>query len=104
MLMGIIEFDGVGTPNREGHLPLHNDDPTTPNVAYWELCDGAVERAAELGIVLAIVPPGATNGLGGAATGRRFSRRKTLSLSENGSARATPTRPSTGLWAATASF
>ena len=54
--MGIIEFDGLHTPNREGHVPLHNDDPTTPNEAYWQICDYAVERAGEIGIVLAIVP------------------------------------------------
>ncbi len=54
--MGIIEFDGLRVPNREGHLPLHNLDPATPNDAYWQLVDWAVQRAAELGIVLAIVP------------------------------------------------
>ncbi len=54
--MGIIEFDGLHKPNREGHVPLHNDDPMTPNAAYWEICDYAIERAAQLGIVLAIVP------------------------------------------------
>ncbi len=54
--MGIIEFDGLHTPNREGHLPLHGDDPTTPNEGYWELVDYAVSRAAELEIILAIVP------------------------------------------------
>ncbi len=54
--MGIIEFDGLHTPNTEGHLPLDNDDPSTPNEGYWELVDWTVERAAELEIVLAIVP------------------------------------------------
>ncbi len=54
--MGIMEFDGLHTPNREGHVPLLGDDPTTPNAAYWEICDYAVLRAAELGLVLAIVP------------------------------------------------
>lgn len=55
-VMGISEFGGLSRPNREGHLPLHNQNPETPNEAYWELCDFAVETAARLGIVLAILP------------------------------------------------
>lgn len=54
--MGIMEFDGLHTPNAEGHVPLLGDDPATPTEAYWQICDYAVERAARLGMVLAIVP------------------------------------------------
>ena len=55
-VMGISEFGGLKRPNREGHLPLHHQNPETPNENYWELCDFLIESAANLGIVVALLP------------------------------------------------
>ena len=50
------ELDGLETPNREGHLPLHELDPARPNEAFFELVDYTVTRAAELGLYVALLP------------------------------------------------
>lgn len=33
--VALAEFDGLHTPNPYGELPLHDDDPTRPNDAYF---------------------------------------------------------------------
>jgi len=50
------EVNGLTFPNMEGHLPLEDFDPSRPNEAYFELVDFAVEKAAEYGLVLALLP------------------------------------------------
>jgi len=52
----LSEINGLTVPNREGNLPLVDLDPTKPNEAYFELVDYAVEKAAEYGMYLALLP------------------------------------------------
>jgi hypothetical protein len=52
----LAEEDGIRVPNREGHLPLVDEDPTRPNEPYWELVDFAFDLAASYGITLAALP------------------------------------------------
>jgi hypothetical protein len=52
----LAELDGLNTPNAEGHRPLHNNDPTQPNEAYFELVDWVVNKAEELGLYIGMLP------------------------------------------------
>jgi Protein of unknown function (DUF4038)/Putative collagen-binding domain of a collagenase len=52
----LAEFDGLGTPNAQGHLPLVNNDPLRPNEAYFADVDRIVAVAEELGLHLALLP------------------------------------------------
>ncbi|KZV60446.1 hypothetical protein PENSPDRAFT_659533 [Peniophora sp. CONT] len=52
----ISELNGTTLPNFYGELPLHDADPLRPNEAYFTHVDWAVERAAEHGILIALVP------------------------------------------------
>ena len=52
----LAEFDGITEPNREGHLPLHDGDPSRPNDAYFELVDWAIDYAAQLGLYVGLLP------------------------------------------------
>jgi len=52
----LAELDGLTQPNQYGQLPLSNNDPTKPNEAYFQHIDWVVNRAAELGLVIAMVP------------------------------------------------
>lgn len=52
----LAEMDGLGTPNAYGHLPLIDRDPTRPNDAYFEHVDFIVDRAAEAGLRMALLP------------------------------------------------
>ena len=54
--VALAEFDGLGTPNRQNHLPLIDHDPTKPNEAYFRHVDAIVRRANELGILVAFLP------------------------------------------------
>lgn len=42
----LAEFDGLTEPNREGHLPLIDNDPTRPNEEYFRFVDHVVDRIA----------------------------------------------------------
>ena len=55
-VMGISEFDGLTVPTAVGHLPFHDADPARPNEAYFRHLDWVVERAAALGLHLALLP------------------------------------------------
>jgi hypothetical protein len=69
----LAEFDGLGTPNSYGHVPLRDNDPAKPNEAYFEHVDWILARAESLGKALRL---GATERfLWSAATWRRFGRR-----------------------------
>ena len=57
----LSEINGVTVPNKEGHLPLINQDPTKLNEDYFSLVDFAVKTAAELGIYLALLPTWGSN-------------------------------------------
>lgn len=52
----LAEVDGLRTPNANGDLPLDNLDPTRLNEAYFAHVDAVLERAHELGLVLALLP------------------------------------------------
>jgi hypothetical protein len=52
----ISEFEGLSDPNAYGDLPLHDGDPTRPNDAYFRHVDWIVERAAELGMHVGMLP------------------------------------------------
>lgn len=52
----LAELGGLRVPNREGHLPLHDNDPTRPNEAYFRLVDFAVETLAARGMWTGMLP------------------------------------------------
>lgn len=52
----LAEIDGLRDPNPEGQVPLHHDDPTQPNEQYFQHVDFVIDRAAELGLVMALLP------------------------------------------------
>lgn len=52
----ISELNGTTFPNFYGETPLHDADPQRPNEAYFAHVDWAVKRAAEYGILIALVP------------------------------------------------
>ena len=52
----LAELDGLRTPNRYGHLPLIDNDPTRPNEAYFRHVDHVVGRAEELGLFIGMLP------------------------------------------------
>ncbi|KAB2574443.1 hypothetical protein BFW01_g4189 [Lasiodiplodia theobromae] len=52
----LSELNGTTFPNFYGELALHDADPTRPNEAYFAHVDWAVKRAAEYGILIALVP------------------------------------------------
>lgn len=54
--VAISEFDGLVVPNTEGEVPLHKSNPNTPNDSYFRHIDFAVERAASLGMYVAMLP------------------------------------------------
>ncbi|KAF3763706.1 hypothetical protein M406DRAFT_332167 [Cryphonectria parasitica EP155] len=59
--VAIAELNGTTWPNflrriLDGDLPLIDKDPMKPNEAYFEYIDWVVNRAAEYGILIALVP------------------------------------------------
>ncbi|MFD2932154.1 glycoside hydrolase family 140 protein [Spirosoma flavum] len=54
--VALAEFDGLNTPNANGDKPLLNNDPTTPNDAYFKHVDYIVDKAAENGLVIGFLP------------------------------------------------
>ncbi len=52
----LAEFDGLNTPNAYAQTPLHSNDPTRPNEIYFKHIDWMVDRAAELGIWMGMLP------------------------------------------------
>ena len=52
----LAERDGLHDPNPYGHRPLHDDDPTRPNEAYFEHVDYIVDAAAGLGLTIGMLP------------------------------------------------
>lgn len=52
----LSEINGLTFPNSEGNLPLMDFDPERPDENFFELVDYAVEKAAEFGLVLALLP------------------------------------------------
>ena len=54
--VAISEFDGPSDPNADGDLPLHGQDPARPNGAYFRHVDWIVDRAAQLGMFVGMLP------------------------------------------------
>ncbi len=52
----LAEMDGLHTPNVYGEIPLFNDDPTTPNDAYFQHVDFVVRTAARHGLYIGLLP------------------------------------------------
>lgn len=52
----LAELDGLGTPNAYGDRALDDGDPSCPNEAYLRHVDAVVERAAELGLFIGMLP------------------------------------------------
>lgn len=54
--VAISEFDGLTDPNAYGDLPLHDGDPSRPNDAYFRHVDWIIDRAAQLGMRMGLLP------------------------------------------------
>ncbi len=60
--IGLAVLDGLRTPNAYGHRPLIRKNPERPDVRpgvandYWDHVDWVVDRAAELGLFIAMAP------------------------------------------------
>ena len=54
--VALAELDGLNTPNANGDKPLLNNDPTTPNEAYFKHVDYIIDKAAEYGLVIGLLP------------------------------------------------
>ncbi|MBC6994762.1 glycoside hydrolase family 140 protein [Neolewinella lacunae] len=52
----LAELDGLNEPNPYGEKPLINNDPRTPNEGYFAHVDYTIEKAATLGITMALLP------------------------------------------------
>ena len=75
----LAEFQGIREPNTYGDLPLVNEDPTTPNEAYFSHVDWIVSEANRLGLTVGMLPTwgdkvGQTNGDGPSIFDRRNAR------------------------------
>ena len=54
--VALAELDGLNTPNPYGHTPLLENDPENPNDRFFELIDFTINKAAEYGIYIALLP------------------------------------------------
>ncbi len=52
----LAELDGLNTPNAEGNKPLIGNDPLKLNEAYWKHVDWVINKAAEKGIFIGLLP------------------------------------------------
>jgi hypothetical protein len=54
--VALAELDGLNTPNAYGDMPLHKNDPTQPNEAYFRHVDWIIDRANALGLYIGLLP------------------------------------------------
>jgi len=54
--VALAEFDGLNTPNPEGNKPLINNDPRTPDEAYFKYVDKIINKAYEKGLFIGLLP------------------------------------------------
>ncbi len=54
--VALAEFDGLNVPNKYRELALKNNDPNTPNEAYFSHVDFVINKAAELNLTIAFLP------------------------------------------------
>ncbi|CAD5262960.1 MULTISPECIES: glycoside hydrolase family 140 protein [unclassified Imperialibacter] len=52
----LAELDGLNTPNAQGNKPLVDNDPTKPNEAYFKDVDWVIQKAAEMGLFIGLLP------------------------------------------------
>ncbi len=52
----LAEFDGLVVPNPYGDIPLRNNDPTQPNEAYFQHVDYVIDKAAQYGLYIGLLP------------------------------------------------
>lgn len=52
----LAELDGLNTANAYGERPLIGNDPTKPNEAYFKHVDFIIDKAAEYGITIGLLP------------------------------------------------
>ena len=52
----LAEEDGLRVPNAYGHTPLFDNDPPQPNEDYFRHVDWVVNKAAELGLYVGMLP------------------------------------------------
>ncbi len=52
----LAELDGLHTPNAYGDTPLINDDPATPNEAYFKQVDYIIDKADSFHLNIALLP------------------------------------------------
>jgi uncharacterized protein DUF4038/collagenase-like protein with putative collagen-binding domain len=52
----LAELDGLRVPNAYGEIPLEDFDPTRPREAYFQHVDYIINKAATLGIYIALLP------------------------------------------------
>jgi hypothetical protein len=53
---GKVDLIGLDAPNRYGEIPFLDRDPTRPNPRYFEFVDWFIDRAADYGIRVALLP------------------------------------------------
>ncbi|MFY7909837.1 MAG: glycoside hydrolase family 140 protein [Emticicia sp.] len=54
--VALAEIDGLNSPNAYGDKPLINNDPTKPNEAYFKHVDFIIDKAAEVGLNIGLLP------------------------------------------------
>ncbi|MDB5320223.1 MAG: hypothetical protein JWN40_1854 [Phycisphaerales bacterium] len=54
--VALAEFDGLGTPNRQNHLPLIDNDPTKPSEDYFKDLDAVISIAEKKGLYIGFLP------------------------------------------------
>lgn len=54
--VALSEMEGINVPNAYGERPLINFDPTKPNEAYYKHVDFIIDKAAELGLTIGLLP------------------------------------------------
>jgi hypothetical protein len=54
--VALAEMEGLHDPNAYGEIPLENDDPTKPREAYFQHVDYIINKAAELGLYIGLLP------------------------------------------------
>ena len=54
--VALAELNGLHDPNAYGEIPLENDDPTKPREAYFQHVNFIINKAAELGLYIGLLP------------------------------------------------
>ncbi|HTE32425.1 MAG TPA: DUF4038 domain-containing protein, partial [Chryseolinea sp.] len=52
----LADLEGLSVANANGHTPLKNNDPSTPDEAYFKDVDYVVDRAESLGMFIGLLP------------------------------------------------